>query len=76
MTKLSLAIPFLLLIVERDKHANVLKWHEYECGLALKSKIIVMIVEMKKVAFLIFHRIKKIKILLRTDFEQGLGIIL
>lgn len=72
MTKLSLAIPFLLLIVERDKHANVLKWHEYECGLALKSKII----EMKKVAFLIFHRIKKIKILLRTDFEQGLGIIL
>lgn len=40
-------------------------------NMSVKSKIIVMIVEVKKMAFPIFHRIKKIKILLRLTLSKA-----
>lgn len=57
-----MATPVLFLIVGRDrghKHATVLKRREYECGLPLKSKTVVMIVEMKRRPFHFFTGLKK-----------------
>lgn len=69
MTRLFLAVLVPFVTVEREQ-AIVLNWHKYECDLPLQGKITVIIVEMKKKAFPLFHKIKK-KILHRLTLSRA-----